>query len=167
MKLGRRSLLVLSIDHRPAFVRRFIMAIRRRSIKLLAHERSVLVELYLKWRTPIEQFESRPDDRAAFIQEWNNLSGRNDSAADIIHYMRTQRKRGLWVTFDGDHRCAPPQPSMTAEEIESLVSVYEHNVSAGGSGSDVIAYDETIQELIVNEFHALTGRTFTADELNS
>ena len=54
------------------------MSMRRQSIKLLDHERHILVDLYLRWRIPVSQFKSRPEDKRRFVEEWNRLSGRKD-----------------------------------------------------------------------------------------
>lgn len=143
------------------------MASLRKSIKLLESERSTLVKLYLKWRTPIEQFETRHDDLLAFLAEWKALTGRTDSGEDITHYMRTQRKRGKWVTLDGNHKKAPPAPELDADETEALVEAYETHVSATGIGSDAIAYDEGLKIVLVKEMSAQTGRTFSSEEINT
>ena len=71
------------------------MSMRRQSIKLLDHERRILVDLYLRWRIPVSQFKSRPEDKRRFVEEWNRLSGRKNAPGDVMHYMKTQRKRGL------------------------------------------------------------------------
>src|SRR5262245_45976841 len=97
------------------------MATRRRSITLLAHEKRLLIVLYRRRRIPIDQFESRPDELAALTVEWHEQSGRKDTAGELLHYMRSQRKRGLWVRFDGAHKSVPTLPEMSAEETEILV----------------------------------------------
>lgn len=62
------------------------MKVRKKSLKLYDHERKLLIEHYLSWRIPIDQFEKRPDDRQAFVDEWNKLAKRQDDAGDVIHY---------------------------------------------------------------------------------
>jgi hypothetical protein len=86
------------------------MAKNRKSIRLLPEERGLLVQLYLRFRIPVDQYEGRPADSDAFVLEWHQLTGRRDTIGDLIHYMRTQRKQKLWVTLDGNHRPAPRPP---------------------------------------------------------
>jgi len=134
------------------------MATRRKSIRPERHDRELLIKLYQKWRIPIDQFEGRPDDEAAFVVEWNNLARRTDSAADLMHYMKTQRKRGLWIKLGDDHEPAPPVTELSAEETEALVDIFYENVTLLENGSDVLAYDDEIASLIAKEFEAETGR---------
>jgi hypothetical protein len=141
------------------------MPTRRKSIKLYPHEREFLVELYLKWRIPIDQFEGRPVDLDAFTATWAVHTGRNDTGGELIHYMRSQRKRGLWVKLEGDHLKAPERPDMTADEIEVLVAIFEDFVTSRNYGSDVLAYDDEITEEISREFFAQTGRTLPAHDV--
>jgi hypothetical protein len=141
------------------------MPIRHKSIKVLPHEKKLLIELYLKWRTPIEQFESRPDDLTQFTREWNKLSGRNDAESGVLHYMRTQRKQGFWVRLDGNHRPAPKLPVISAEDTEILVALFEEHVSILGSGSDIVAYEDGIADLLMKKFRAQTGRRLKKNEL--
>jgi hypothetical protein len=141
------------------------MSIQRRSIKLFPHERPLLVDAYLRRRIPVDQYETRPNDLIDLTREWNGMSGRNDAPADILHYMRTQRKRGLWVRFDGSHEPSPPAPELTAEETEVLVAIYQDHVADFAHGSDVIAYDLEIAEALAKEFSAEVGRIFPAHQL--
>jgi hypothetical protein len=140
------------------------MTTRRKSLRLVDHERELLVKLYLRWRIPVDQFEKRPRELAAFTGEWSTLSGRSDLATDVLHYMRTRRKRGLWVRFDGDHEAGPPCLDLSAEETEILVAIYTE-VTALRSGSDEIGYDAEVQSLIAKEFAAETGRVVPVHEL--
>jgi hypothetical protein len=134
------------------------MSTKRKSIRLLAHERRVLIELYLRWRIPVSQFKSRPEDTQAFVEEWNHLSQRKDAPDEVIHYMRTQRKRGLWVRFNGEHQQAPPKEKFSAEETEVLVEVYRENAGLFGKGTDVLDHDDELTALITKIFAERTGR---------
>ncbi len=141
------------------------MAIQRRSIKLFPHERPILVDLYLRRRIPIDQFEARPTELSTFTAEWNRLSGRNDAPVDLLHYLRTQRKRGLWVRLDGNYVAGPPRADLTAEEAEVLVAIYQDHVADLARGSDVVTYDPEIAELLAKEFAAEAGRIIPAPQL--
>lgn len=141
------------------------MAKRRKSIRLLEHERQLLIQLYLKWRIPVDQYEARPDDLEGLCEEWRSLCGRCDTNEEILHYMRNQRKNGLWVTFNGDHETAPPLPTLAAEETEILIEIYAEIVAAAGDGSDNIAYDSEIADLIARRFAEATGKRVPAHQL--
>ncbi len=138
---------------------------RRKTIRILDHERRLLVEMYLRRRIPIDQFEDRPDDLDALVAEWNELTGRNDTAGEVHHYMRTQRKNGQWVRLDGDYESKPPQPFFSADETECLVAIYQVNVADHCTGSDAIAYDDGTANLIAKEFAGITGRIVPAHHL--
>jgi hypothetical protein len=141
------------------------MSMRRRSIKLLDHERRILVDLYLRWRIPVSQFKSRPEDKQAFVDEWNRLSGRKDAPCDVIHYMKTRRKRALWVRLDGEHKAAPPKVEFSAEETEVLVDICRDLVIVFGNGSDTLDYDDEVAAQIAKAFLRETGRMVPAHEL--
>ncbi|MFO0806018.1 MAG: hypothetical protein U0791_23175 [Gemmataceae bacterium] len=141
------------------------MAVQRKSIKLFEHDRELLVKLYLRWRIPVDQFESRAEDQRVFLAEWHKLTSRGDTFAELLHYMRTQRKRGLWVTLDGNHKAPLAVPNLTSEETMTLVSIFRDNVSVLESGSDNLAYDDEISALIAKEFAASTGRIVPATDL--
>ena len=136
---------------------------KHKSIKLTSTERESLVELYLKTRIPIDQFEKRPADLARFVRTWSKITGRADTDCDLIHYMKTQRKRKLWVTFDGDHMKSPSiAGTLNAEETQILVAIYEENVASIGLGSDNLSHDSEIAELIEKEFAHRTRRRVPA-----
>jgi hypothetical protein len=141
------------------------MAAKRRAIQLNEHERNLLVQRYLRWRIPIDQYESRPDDLEGLCDEWRCLCRRSDTDGEILHYMRTQRKRGKWVTFDGNHETAPPLPCFTADETELLITIYTENIAAMGAGSDNVAYDNETAELIAERFAEVTGRIVPSHQL--
>src|SRR4051812_33920906 len=83
----------------PGARSRIVMAIHRKSIALTEAENALLKRLYLRWGIPIDQYEKRPHDLAALLDTWNARSDRSDTTQDVMHYMKTRRKRGLWVTF--------------------------------------------------------------------
>ncbi len=141
------------------------MAKRRRAIKLLEHERKLLVEMYLKWRIPIDQYEARPEDLEGLCEEWRGHCGRRDMNEEVLHYMRNQRKQGFWVTFGGDHEIAPPLPELTADETEILITIYSDTVAAAGEGSDNIAYDSGTADLIAKRFSETVGKRVPAHQL--
>jgi hypothetical protein len=141
------------------------VALQRKSIRLNGHERALLVKLYRKWRIPVDQFDQRPSDREEFTAEWHRISKRHDSAGELVHYMKTQRKRSLWVRLDGNYDPAPAVIELSAEEIEELIGIFRANVTLLDQGEDVLSYDDDVAEMIAKEFEANTGRRVPANEL--
>jgi hypothetical protein len=134
------------------------MASRRKSMQVDDHERKLLVDIYLRWRIPVDQFESRPEEFEAICNEWRGLCRRAEPDGVIFHYVRNERKCGRWVVFNGNYRPAPPLPTFTAEETILLTNIYAELVGSAGEGSDSIAYDGETAKLIAARFKELTGR---------
>jgi hypothetical protein len=134
------------------------MSATRKSIQVFDHERALLVELYMKWRIPVDSFDGFPDEKATFAEEWRTMSSRTDSADDLVHYMMVQRKRGLWVKLGDDYRRLPPLPAFTADETEALVGIYHERVTILENGSDVLSFESETKDLIARDFQEETGR---------
>lgn len=139
----------------------------KKKISLSPHERDTLIKLYLKWRIPIGQFQRRPTELEAFMVEWRSLTGRTDTAGEVIHYMRNQRKQGLWVTLEDMALQAPPLACFTAEESELLVELFKKNVTAAGEGSDVLDQEPEVAENIAKEFAKITGRVVAQNDITA
>ncbi len=142
-------------------------SIRHKSIKLLPHERALLVKMYLERRIPIEQYAKRPGEIDRLVEDWRKLTGRADKGGELVHYMRTQRKRGLWVTFDGEHMKAPKSAAFSAEDTEILVAIYTEDVAAMGVGADALGYEDELKALVAKEFATRTGRYVSGDEIDA
>jgi hypothetical protein len=121
--------------------------------------------MFLTWRIPVDQFDNRPEDLAHFVEVWNEATGRNDCGGDLVHYMKTQRKRGLWVRLDGNYVQAPELVELSADETEALVEIFYENVTLLDNGSDVLSYDEEIANLIAKEFFAATHKIVSSHHL--
>jgi hypothetical protein len=141
------------------------MAARKKSMRLNEHERQTLVRLYLRWRIPVDQYESRPDDLEGLCDEWRDLCRRTELDGEILHYMRNERKCGRWPVFNGNHQTAPPLPRFTADETELLIAIYFENIAAMGEGSDNIAYDGETAQLIARRFAEATQRIVPPHQL--
>ena len=68
------------------------MSKRRFSSRLQDHEDALLRTLYREFDITIDQYLQRPDDLVRFVGTWNNLSGRDDTGPDLLHYMISRRK---------------------------------------------------------------------------
>lgn len=140
------------------------MSERRKSIKLFPNERQALEDVYLKWGFAVDSYEQLPEELEAMVEEWRQRCGRSDPTSDVFHYIRNARKcknqgqsKG-WVRFDGKHKTPAPMPSFTADEVETLVLIYSKLVACEGHGSDNLAYDPALMDLIAKEFAESTGR---------
>lgn len=133
-------------------------ATRKPCIKLAPHEKRMLEELYSRRRIPRDQYKKRPQELVALVEEWNKLSGRVDTPDDVIRYIINRQKNKDWVTFDGNHLSAPPSENLTADQVDILVQIYTEDVLVFGRGSDALASDAELRELISREFAARTNR---------
>lgn len=134
------------------------MTVRRKSIRMSLEADDLLRRLYLEVGIPIDQYARRPEDLDRFVQRWNSFSGRADSPDDVLHYMRTKRKKHKWVTFDGGHKriAALPDDVLTPEQWAHLNSVYEVECVFHDIGSDSIDHDEALASRISRAFASLT-----------
>lgn len=140
---------------------------RKKKIVLLPHERDALIKLYLKWRIPIGQFQRRPAEQDDFMAEWRSLTGRSDTAGEVIHYMRNQRQQALWVRLEGKALPAPPLAKFTADESDLLVELFKKYVTAAGEGSGVLDQEPEIAQNIASEFATLTGRVVPPNDITA
>jgi hypothetical protein len=97
---------------------------------------------------------------ARFVTMWNGLSGRSDNAGDPLHYIVTQRKQGLWVTFGGTYQRlhTMPEDFLSPEEWVALEVVYEETLVALNVGSDNLGFDEQLAARVSDDFFRRTGR---------
>ena len=75
---------------------------RRKSLSLLAHEDALLRTLYRQFNITVDKLPQRPDDLQKFVATWNRLSGRTDSASELLRYMMNRRKNKKWETLGRD-----------------------------------------------------------------
>jgi hypothetical protein len=165
---GLQTILTEGRNVALSFIEDIVMAQRRSSrtsIRMFDHERKFLVKLYLTRRIPIDQFEARPKALQELCDEWRGHCSRKDSNGEILHYMRTQRKRGKWVRLGDDHELRPALPDLTAEETETLIDIFDEEVAELGEGSDNIAYDADLAQRIAKRFAEATHRMFPASQL--
>src|SRR5262245_33924247 len=103
------------------------MAVPRRTLQLQKDEDTSLRRLYRGFNIPTDQYPHRPDDLQRLVSAWNQLTGRNESPSDVLHYMITRRKKGKWerlgrdVGGDFQH----PEVVFTDEEITHLDAIHE------------------------------------------
>lgn len=132
------------------------MATPRPTLRLLPHEDAALRTLYRNYKITIDQYPQRPDDLQLLVTSFNSLTGRNDSAPDLLHYMISRRKKKKWErlgrdTGDGFQR---PQVSLTEEELRHLNTIHEELQVA----SDNYVLNPEAAKRLQDEFARRTGR---------
>jgi hypothetical protein len=124
----------------------------------------LLRRLYVQFKIPTDQFKRRPEDFQNFVQMWNDLSGRSDTAGDVLHYMVTKRKAGArlnprWPVFDGNHRTAPSTSHLFNEKEWAIIEeIYRREILSLGIGTDSLAFDEELADRVAEAFARRTGR---------
>jgi hypothetical protein len=130
---------------------------RRKKIKLLPHDRKILVDRYLDRGFSVGQLGARPGELAALANEFNAITGLTHSEGELLHYMRTERKNGDWVKLGEKCPKPPALPEFSSDECESLVLIFEENVAILGTCSDGIGYEPEIAQLLEKSFLSTPG----------
>jgi hypothetical protein len=118
--------------------------------------------LYVRWRIPRGQYKKNADYLAEFTGLWNNLSGRHDSAHDVLHYMETQQKitsrlAEPWPTFKGEHRRLPPVADVITPAHAAVVrQLYILHILPLEIGTDSLSYRPELVDLLASEFFKAT-----------
>jgi hypothetical protein len=128
----------------------------RPNFRLQKDEDESLRTLYREFNIPTDQYPHRPNDLQRLVSAWNQLTGRNESASDVLHYMITRRKKGKWERLGrdagGDFR--RPQLEFTEEEIGYLDAIHEELQIA----SDNYAINPEAAKRLQEQFARRSGR---------
>ena len=141
------------------------MSKRKMSIRLNADERATLVDLYLRKEIPIDQYDERRDELVSLRDAWARITGRDNAASDILHYMRNQRKAGKWVTLGSNAVKREPHISLSVDEQEILIAIYRDNFASIETGTDSISCNDEIMDMISKEFACDAGRVIPGGDL--
>jgi len=136
------------------------MPTTRRSLRLQPHEDELLRTLYREFDIPTDQYPQRPDDLIRLVSTWNNLTGRNEAAPDVLHCMITKRKKKKWVCL-GRHAggdFSPPRFALSEGEFKHLDAIHEELQIA----SDNYALNGDAAKRLQDEFARRTGRIVPA-----
>ncbi len=128
----------------------------RPALRLLPHEDELLRTLYRQLNIPTDQFPQRPDDLMGLVNAWNNFTGRNESAPDVLHYMVTKRKKSKWERLGRGARDGFTATSIhfTEEEYKHLDCIHEELQIA----SDNFALNSELADKLQHEFARRTNR---------
>lgn len=132
----------------------------KRTMQLQPHEVELLKTLYKQFKVPTDRFPQHPDLLQEFMETWTNLSGRQDRAEEVLHYMFTQRKQGKWVKLGRasatklSERPAAYAERLTVDDWKVLDAVYaELQVP-----SDRFALDDELGKKLTAEFAKRTKK---------
>jgi hypothetical protein len=132
------------------------MPTKRRPPQLLPHEDELLRTLYREYNTPTDQYPQRPDDLLRLVGTWNGLTGRNETAPDVLHYMVTKRKNGEWERLGrtASNSLAAHRLTFSPDELGQLDAIHEELQIA----SDSYALNPEAAKKLQGEFARRTGR---------
>ena len=133
---------------------------KRRSLQLQPHDDTLLRTLYREFNITIDQYPQRPEDLTRFVQSWNNLSSRDDTAQDILHYMISKKKNlfngpgweKLGRDAGGDFKSE--KLDFSEDQFKTFDLIYEDFQIA----SDNYALDAEVARRLQDEFARRTGR---------
>jgi hypothetical protein len=136
------------------------MPVRRPKLKLQNDEEELLRTLYREYDIPTDQYPHRPDDLQRLVAAWNNLTGRNESASDVLHFMISRRKKGKWEKLgrEAAKDYQKPQASFTDEDFAHFDAIHEELQIA----SDNYALNTDAAKRLQEEFARRTGRVIPA-----
>lgn len=131
------------------------MTNRRKSMRLTPDLDHFLRTLHRQSGIPDGQFPQRPTFWRSFTNAWNEATGRDDSPEDILHYIMTQRKRGLWFRFEGAHKPLPcPEYTLLTDEQWAVVDAIYIEM---GKGADNFLINRELRTELLRRFVARTG----------
>lgn len=136
------------------------MSSTRQSLRLLPHDDELLRTLYRDFNIPTDQYPQRPDDLMALVSAFNSLTGRNECAPDVLHYMITRRKKAKWEKLgrDAGNGFARPTVAMSKDELKHMDAIHEEFQIA----SDNFALNADLAQKLQQEFARRAGRIIPA-----
>ena len=140
---------------------------KKKSIRLNPAEKGILIKLYLDRRLAIEPYQNRPKDLRELTNSFNAMTDRSDPPEDILHYMRTQRKRGKWPKLGSTalQVSTPIEEILTDEERKMLESIYISLGQTFGKGNDSFAHEPELMRELEKGFLNATGRYVYGSQL--
>lgn len=132
----------------------------KKSIRLNPAERQALVTLYLEKQLAVDRYQNRPNELKDLTNSFNSLTGRSDPPEDVLHYMRTQRKRGKWPKLGDKARKLSDhlEEVLNPEEIKILVGIYVQIGRNHAKGNDSFAHEPELVRELEKEFLESSGR---------
>lgn len=128
---------------------------RKKSMRLEPDEDKLLRTLHRQSGVPDGQFPQRPKFWQKFTDVWNGATDRRDTPEDILHYIMTKRKKGLWFRFDGDFKpLSCPEPDVLTEKQWEIVDALYVEMKVG---ADNFLHDRDLRAELLRRFMAKSG----------
>ncbi len=129
---------------------------RRNCIRLNPIEHDTLARLYVEKRIATDRYMHRPDELRELAEAFNGLTGREDPAEDILHYIQTKRRRaGKFPKLNGSHIRLPVVLGRLVDEEhkEDLKRLYTEL----GHGPERFVHHHDLAVLLERRFFEETG----------
>jgi hypothetical protein len=132
------------------------MASTKHCPRLNEEEDHLLRILYKQFGVTTDNLPRVPETLESLTATFNSLTGRADSAADLLHYMMTRRKKKQWEKLG---RGSQPKSEsflakLSAADWLHIDAIYEELQIA----SDNFAFDEHLSKKFADEFARRSGR---------
>ena len=132
----------------------------RTTLHLKPEEDHLLRILYKQYGITTDNFPRVPDKLEEFTETFNGLTGRSDSAPELLHYMITRRKKGKWEKLG--RKTSGEQPStshvFTNDDWTHIDAIYEEFQIP----SDNFSLDADLSKKLQDEFAKRSGRIVPA-----
>ncbi len=131
----------------------------KQSLRLQPEDDKLLRTLYKQFGVTSDNFPQFPEALQEFVQTWNNLTGRQDSPSDLLHYIFTKRKKGKWIKLGRSPKSQyTPSTNIACRfgegDWKQLDEIYEEFQVA----SDNFALDDELGQKLADEFAQRTGK---------
>lgn len=133
----------------------------RSKLHLTAEEDHLLRILYRQFDITTDNFPRMPATLNEFTETFNRLTGRGDTAPEILHYMITRRKKGQWETLGRKSASSEQQSAshlFSADEWQHVDAIYEEFQIP----SDSFSLDPELAKKLQDEFARRSGKIVPA-----
>ncbi|MDC0936195.1 hypothetical protein OAS39_07895 [Pirellulales bacterium] len=133
----------------------------RTKLQLKPEEDHLLRILYKQFGITTDNFPRVPDKLEEFTNTFNGLTGRSDTAPEILHYMITRRKKSNWVKLGRQKQAdleQSPSYQFTKDDWRHIDAIYEEFQIP----SDNFSLDPELSKKLQDEFARRSGRIIPA-----
>ncbi len=131
----------------------------RTRLKLKPEEDHLLRILYKQFGITTDNFPRMPEKLEEFTDTFNGLTGRTDSAPELLHYMITRRKKGKWEKLGRKGGTTQATGHLfTADDWTHIDAIYEEFQIP----SDNFSLDADLSKKLQDEFAKRAGRIVPA-----
>ena len=131
-------------------------------MKLNPDEKACLENLYLQLAVATDQLRRVPIELRAMVAAFNQMTGREERASDLVRYMRNRRKNKDWPLLGGRAR---KFESAFAELDEDHLDVLEELYVEIDQTVDELDHSTKLASVLRKKFSARTGMVLPASRL--